>query len=190
MSFKALGIGLPKTGTTTLCKAFREAGYIAIHHSAGYRLPPAGALMVDAWEEGLPMHHYLEGVEIVTQLDSAGKNKHAWPQFDLLFLKAFLEQYSGAYLILHTREQKQTIPSLKRWGLLTDKVADVTSGINTGSTDLDIGAWMESYYISIALNIPEERVIRIRIEEDARPILSKAFGQEFPWWGVANAYTD
>jgi len=190
VSFKALGIGLPKTGTTTLCKAFREAGYIALHHSAGYRLPPAGALMMHAWKEGLSIGHYLEGVEIVTQLDSAGKHEHAWPQFDFLFLIAFLDQYPDAYLILHTRKQEQTVPSLKRWGLLGHRVVKVTPGIDHNSTDLDIGAWMASYYMAVQMIIPEERLIRIKIEEDARSVLSQAFGRDFPWWGVANAYKD
>jgi len=189
MSFLALGIGLPKTGTTTLCKAFREAGIIALHHSAGWRLPPAGSLMVQAWKEGRSMNHYLHEVEVVTQLDSAGKDSNAWPQFNMGFLRAFRSEYPLAWIILHTRKPELTAISLRRWGICTEKIAADTPGITEKSTNSDITRWINDYYFAIRHEFKkDQRFLDFRVEDDPRERLTKAFKTPFPWWGVENPY--
>lgn len=189
MSFLALGIGLPKTGTSTLTRACSEAGMHALHHSAGWRLPPAGALMMQAWREGRSMGHYLHEVEVITQLDSAGKHPDAWPQFSMDFLHAFRKEYPMAYIILHTRAPDIAAPSLRRWGLCNKIIAEATPGITVKSTDSDIMRWMNDHYFMVRNEFhKDQRFLDFRIESDPREKLTKAFKRDFPWWGVENPY--
>lgn len=143
--------------------------------------------MMQAWREGRDMHHYLHDVEVVTQLDSAGKHPEAWPQFNMDFLHAFRKEYPFAWIILHTRIPKNAVHSLRRWGLCSPEVTKVTPGIKPSSTNTDIERWMNDYYFKVRNEFhDDQRFLDIRIEGDPRKKLAEAFKREFPWWGIEN----
>ena len=78
--------------------------------------------MYQAFEEKLPLDVYLKEVEVVTQLDSSGKHRHVWPQFDFEFLNSFLEQFPQAKLVLNKRKLEDTIASIRWWKDLRDRL--------------------------------------------------------------------
>ena len=189
-SFKALGIGLPKTGTTTLYDAFVKAGFQALHQNSGWRSPPAGNLMVQAWQEGLSIGHYLPFVEVVTQLESSGKHKHSWPQFSKEFLLAFRKEYPEAKIILHTRDPQKTLDSINRWGNFRERICKSAPGLDENASDVQIVTWIMRYYKNAREWFEgDPNFVSFDIEDmNVAETLSEAMGVEFPWWGRSNIW--
>ena len=190
MSFVALGVGLPKTGTTTLHEAFLAAGYNSIHHAIR-RHPPAGALLYQAYLERLAVDHYLPDTDIVTQLDSAGKHQHAWPQRDMHFLKIFLKQNPAAWLILHNRDPEKTLSSVHRWGTLRQRWPASAYDMPDDISDKTFVEYIKNHYNEIRSNF-SANLIEYDIDDPSEEIVLKlenVFQREFPWWGVANKWT-
>lgn len=190
MTFKALGVGLPKTGTSTLCGALRSAGINALHQTSYWRSPPAGALMLQAMEEKLPLGHYLPLIEAVTQLDSCGKHVHAWPQLNDDFLRQFRKEYPEAVVILHTRRIDKTIRSIKRWGNLWDRLRASAPGLKADSPEHMVVRWIQEHYARVRnLFADDPYFVEFDIEdEDAQQALEDALQRSVKWWGVENKW--
>lgn len=190
MSFKALCVGLPKTGTSTLHRALLSAGIQSVHHIAFKRSPPAGALMIQAMNEGRPLDTYLPHIEAVTQLDSAGKHVHAWPQCDKAFLRQFRKEFPEATVVLHTRHIPKTIRSIKRWGTLWDRLRASAPGLEDDSPEHMVVRWIQAHYAHIRTEFSEDpNFVEFDIEDpDAPQKLSTALGLEVKWWGVENEW--
>lgn len=190
MTFKALGIGLPKTGTTTVCSALRQAGINALHK----RRPdqqPAGYHMLRAFRHGYKLGTFLpSGVEAVTQLDHMWNKspQSCFPQEVRGFLRAFTAQYPEARIILHTRDPKLTLRSIKAWGNLRDRIPRSVPSLPDSCTDKELLHWIEQYYVRMRrLFKRHSHFVEFDIADPRAPdILASAFGIEFPWWGVRN----
>lgn len=191
MSFVALGVGLPKTGTSSLAKALQKAGINAFHQRFRKDYPHVGELMLGAWEEGLPIDEYVGGmVEAVTQLDTLREGKNIWPQLCHEFLCAFVKQHPEAVIILHVRDPKKTLNSIKRWKDLRTRI-EKAPGLRPGCSDKAVIGWIENHYANMRrLFSHNSRYVEFDIEDDPERIktaLSIALGRDLPWWGVENA---
>jgi len=187
----AIGVGLPKTGTSSLAKALSSAGVNAFHQRFRKDYPHVGELMYQAWKEELPIDEYTAGmVEAVTQLDTLRDGKSIWPQLDYEFLCACVKQFPNIVPILHTRDPKKTLNSIKRWKDLRTRI-ERAPGLHAGCTDSMVIDWIENHYKNVSRIFSHNpRYVRFDIEDDPIDIkdkLSKALGRKVTWWGVENA---
>lgn len=166
------------------------AGLHTLHQNSGWRQPPAGVLMMQAWSERLSIGHYLPNVEAVTQLDSSGKHRHAWPQFNREFLRAFCAEYPEAVIVLHTRDPRDTIRSMRRWGDFYDRVKASAPGLSSSASDAEVIDWIEDYYEETREFFSgDKRFVTFDIADPAaREKLELAIGRQVRWWGKANEY--
>lgn len=191
MSFKALGVGLPKTGTSTLCKALQSAGINAFHQTFRKDYPHVGELMLTAYEEGLPLDEYVSGmVEAVTQLDTLRDGKSIWPQMNHEMLCAFVKQNPHAAIILHTRDPKKTLDSINRWKDLRIRI-ERAPGLYAACSDKVVISWIENHYANMRRLFSHHPLyVEFDIEDPEHEIRHKlegALGCTIKWWGVSNA---
>lgn len=190
MSFKALGVGLPKCGTTTLYLALKSAGIDCAHHTPFKRSPPAGLCMEQAMDEGLPMDTYMQGCEAVTHLVFAGKNKHTWPTCNNDFLLQFRKENPNTPIILPTRDLDDMLVSIKRWGDLWDRWRKSAPGLTYDATDSEFSDWVYDYNIRIKkLFLGDEFFMSYDIYDPiARERIELMLGRQITWWGKANEW--
>lgn len=190
MSFKVLGVGLPKTGTTTLYEALLSTGLQVLHQKSGWRQPHAGVLMMQAMREQRPLHQYLPGIDAVTQLDNCGKGEHAWPQFDEGFLRQFRHENPDAVVVLHTRSSVKTINSINHWADFRERLCKSAPGLKPGASDTDLTVWQLKYYDFIRKFFTGDKLfLEFEIEDPcARERLELMIGRQVMWWGKANGW--
>lgn len=191
MSFKALGVGLPKTGTTTLCKALSKAGINAHHQTFRKEYPHIGELMLQAYEEGFLLDEYVGGyTEAVTQLDTLRRGKSIWPQMNHEMLCAFVKQFPNAAIILHTRDPEKTLTSIKRWKDLRTRI-ERAPGLYAGCSDKVVIKWIENHYANMRRIFSHHPLYtEFDIEDpdhEIRHKLEGVLGRTIPWWGIKNA---
>jgi len=110
MKPRILVVGFPKSGTTTLQRAFAETGLSSGHWRIGSKA--IGRLIYDGfYEQGDPFHH-LDGYEAITQMDYCnhettqdGERRflNVWPNLDIPLLLTIRRMYPNCKFILNYR---------------------------------------------------------------------------------------
>lgn len=184
MALKAVCVGFPKTGTTTICEALSQAGWNTIHRRVpGHRLA-IGVTMYRNYLAGRPIMHSLEGIEAITQLDYSRKRMNLWPQMNRSFLTQLRKENPDVKFILHTRHIPDTIKSIRNWNNLVDRIRGAP-GLN-GHEDHHMELWIRRHYERIRYWFPDTIVFSISDPRNPEP-LERGLGINLPWWGVANA---
>jgi hypothetical protein len=125
-----LGIGLNKTGTTSLHRALEILGYRGLHWGG----PKTRALVRRAMEEGNPMLSYLAPeIETITDLEEVTYN------FDLA-----AEQYPQARFILTIRDLDDWVDSRRRH-VQRNREAKAAGTYHGPFLDIDEPAWRADY---------------------------------------------
>jgi hypothetical protein len=190
MALQVVNVGLPKSGTTTLYKAFLGAGFNAVHQNLPNKAGPAGIMLQRAHLRGWQMSAFLNGVEAVAQLDSSSAgNKFAWPQFDMDFIRGML--WAGTKLVHLVRDPTATLDSMKHQGnpSLRDRVTKAPGLFGPKyTTDKDIWYWIQRHRRSIEREFSGAgHYIQIDInDQDASDRLADFFHRPFPVWGHEN----
>lgn len=130
-----LGIGLNKTGTTSLHEALEVLGYRSLHWGG----PDARSRVRRAIEEGKPMLHYLDaGLEAVSDLEEVTYN------FDLAD-----RQYPETRFVLTVRDIDDWVESRRRHVELNRRAR--RAGRYSGSfLEIDPAAWIADYRRHVA----------------------------------------
>lgn len=184
-----LCLGVPKSGTSTIHRAFTEAGYQSVHGRRPNE-PHAASMMWRAFCEGKnPLSYVSREIEVVAD-PFLTNDVTLWPTLSPLFLEKLIEHNPDTWLILNTRILKHWLLSVKAWKQLQERLTDADLPFLPSGTgaDRELTDWIEAYYERVrSLCDDRDRYIELAIEEDNRELLSGIFGREFPWWGVENA---
>ena len=125
-----LGIGLNKTGTSSVHRALETLGYRGLHWGG----PETRALVRRAMDEGRPMLSYLEpGVEAITDLEEVTYN------FELA-----ARQYPQARFILTVRNLEDWVDSRRRH-VEKNRRAKAAGEYQGTFLEIDEEAWMADY---------------------------------------------
>ncbi|WP_235823755.1 sulfotransferase [Actibacterium lipolyticum] len=196
-------MGLPKSGTTTLGEALKQAGLrvadwrIRAGQSDDDRINRrfVGKLMYDGYfENGDPLSMMPE-FDAFTEIDVIRNGLNLWPQCDWGLLCAIRDRYPNAKFILTYRDPAKLSDSMGRWSnmgrtrLPSNAIPGLPEGY--GGTDAERIRWIEGHYAFCRKVFDDtDGFLEYDVEdEDAPNKVSRFLDLELPWWGVANANT-
>lgn len=193
---KVINLGFPKSGTTTLATALKQAGM----RVADWKLRPGdgkmrgfvGKLMYQGYfDDGDPLK-YLNEYNAFTEIDVIREGKNAWPQTDWALLASIRRRYPGAKFILSTRDPAKHADSMRRWSNLgrTRLPVNAVPGLpeGYGAKPGELERWIEGH-ITFCRHVFARAgdFLEYDIEDaDARAKISAFLGIGLPWWGKAN----
>jgi hypothetical protein len=188
---RAVAIGFPKSGTSTLYEALLKAGLRSVHWT--HHGKPIGKLVYDGWfDEGDPFA-YLKDVDAIAQMDfcQPAKQLNYWPNLDLALLVAIRQRYPDCLLILNTRPADGIASSIERWGDMQHRIAsEYLPGLpaGRGKTRAELVRWIETHFAAArAVFRDDPKFLELDITQaDAGERLGAALGIPLTWWGRAN----
>ena len=182
--------GFPKSGTTSLTKAFRSIGWQSAHWIIQEK-KYIGQLIYQAVDEGKPPLEYLKNYKCITQADVCLPPKiNYWPQLDMSIIAQIYKYYPECIFILNTRSVDAIISSIDRWTnfrkrLIKSEIPGLPRGL--GSKDSELREWIEGHYNKMRTFFKgSSRFIEFKIDHDDISKLNNKLGVSFKWWGVAN----
>ena len=187
-------VGFPKSGTSTLQKAFAKSGIRSAHWKHDGKV--VGKMIYDGWfDEGDPFFHF-DDVDAITQMDFCNSPNPGdplqsyWPNLDISLLIAIRKMYPNCKFILNFRSPNATTNSMSRWYNLQQRIiqSDCT-GLPKGRGSLEeIERWITTHIDAIRHVFQEdENFLDLDIaSSDARTTLETFLGRKLSWWGVAN----
>jgi len=189
---RAIVVGFPKAGTTTLQEALTVSGLRCahwVHDGKG-----VGQLVYDGWFDRDDPFAYLQDLDVLTQMDICvpawGANH--WPNLDIALLLAIRRRHPDCLFILNARRPMDIAESIMRWPGLPDRLNNVAMpGLprGRGIRKKDVRKWIATHYAAIRqvfANDPGFLDLDIAAEDAPRK-LGAALGIEIAWWGRANA---
>lgn len=200
MSLEVVNLGLPKTGTTTLARALRRAGYKV----ADYRIRPRqtrdtglhGQFVADLlyrgyFETGDP-GAFLGPFTALTETSLLRDGRSLWPQTDFGLISAIRRHHPDVRFLASSRDAFAISQSMLAWSDLgTDRLpaADVP-GLpqGYGETTRQRLAWIEAHYAHLrALFRGDPAFLEYDIADSQAPErISRHLGRALPRWGRAN----
>ncbi|MGR3322732.1 MAG: sulfotransferase [Pseudooceanicola sp.] len=200
---RIINLGLPKSGTTTLATALREAGLrVADHRIRKHQTDDpdrrgqyVGDLMYRGYfRTGDPLAELAE-FDAVAECSYLTPSKSAWPQMDFGLIEAIRAQHPGAKFVATQRRAKALSRSMLGWTNMNARleraqIPGLPQGY--GETTLERVTWIKAHYAHLRRVFrgrPEFLVLDVA-EADARDKLSAFLGIELPWWGRANVNVD
>ena len=201
MTLQVVNLGLPKSGTTTLAKALRLAGYVVADHRLRGRNTddPAqkGSLVADLlyrgyFETGDPAAH-LPGITALSEMSVLRGAKSLWPQMDFALLLAIRKYHPEVRFLASRRDAFELSQSMLAWSdlglsrLPDSAIPGLPKGY--GDTTKQRVQWAEGHYEALTQffeNDPNFLEFTIA-DPDARVKISAFLGRELPWWGHLNA---
>jgi len=200
---KVINLGLPKSGTTTLGEALKQAGLkvadwrIRAGQSRDDRLNRrfVGRLMYESYfNSGDPLGE-MDEFDAFTEIDVIRNGLNLWPQCDWGLIDAVRRHHPGAKFILTHRDAAKLSDSMGRWSnmgrtrLPGNSIPGLPEGF--GGTDDERIRWIEGHY-SFCRQVfaGAQDFLEYDVEDPQAPDKVAAYlGIELPWWGVANANT-
>jgi hypothetical protein len=189
---RAVVIGFPKSGTSTIQRALVSAGLRSVHWKLGER--HVGPLVYEGLlRRGDPLAMF-PGVDALTQMDVClpGKGLNHWPNLDFNVLLAIRRLHPGCLLVLNRRDPQAIARSMVGWNEMNRRLARLdVPGLPAGfgASAEDLVAWIENHYRAAAMAFAgDPRFLDLDIAAAEAPArLGAALGVEIRWWGVANS---
>ena len=188
---KALVIGFPKSGTSTIHEACTASGLTSAH----WRIPAGycGQLIYQSHMRGQDPLADFEGFDVIAQADVCDPKRgiNFWPNLDISLLLNIRRHHPECAFILNVRDPRKLVASISRWRDLRKRLtqADII-GLPQGYGDEDVHLinWICSHYAACRHAFGRDsRFIEIDIEDaSAQQRLSAALDTELTWWGIAN----
>ncbi len=189
-------LGFPKSGTSTMEKAFERAGLRAAHWRVrqGY----CGELIYRDFLAARGPLHTLEGYDVIAQADvclpatsPTGRSINYWPQLDFDVIRAIKKHHPTTKFILNTRDIAELISSIDRWSDLRQRMTmmDIPGlPIGVGSQDVELHDWIEGHYAACRSHFAAcPDYLEYDIDDQSAPRKLEDFtGVTLPWWGIAN----
>lgn len=200
MSLKVVNLGLPKSGTTTLGKALKLAGFNVADHRLrdreedrpGKRRIFVGSLLYKGlYERGDPMA-FMPEYDAVSEISFIHGKFSVWPQFDFAMLKVLKDLYPEVKFIATRRDAESHSKSIMAWNNLgtTRLPSSTVPGlpIGYGKTADHQMLWIDGHYEALKhwfRNDPDYLELDVADPEAQRKV-STFLGCDLPWWGKAN----
>lgn len=202
-ALKIINLGLPKSGTTTLGEALKQAGL----RVADWRIRPGqtdnraivrsfvGRLMYDGYfSHGDPLALMPE-FDAFSEIDIVRNGLNLWPQTDWGLLSAIRQHHPGARFVLTYRDAAALSDSMARWSNLGNRRLPQNTipglPLGYGQTDGERIRWIEGHYAfcrQVFAGAPD--FLEYDIADPAAQSQLEAFlGLKLPWWGRANENT-
>lgn len=200
MSLKVVNLGLPKSGTTTLGKALKLAGFNVADHRLrdreedrpGKRRIFVGSLLYKGlYEQGDPMA-FMREYDAVSEISFIHGKFSVWPQFDFAMLKILKDLYPEVKFIATRRDADSHSKSIMAWNNLgtTRLPASSVPGlpIGYGKTAEQQMLWIDGHYEALKHWFREDPgYLELDVADpDAQGKVSTFLGRDLPWWGKAN----
>lgn len=194
---KVFCAGMPKCGTSTLHRAFTEAGLVSRHGREDRNGEPLAIRLWRAFLEDRDPFGYLDrGIEAVTE-PTLTRNKDyglatIWPQVAPGFLRAVRAYNPDTLMLLHVRPTKDWVASIDRWKNLRARMVKADLPFlppGVGSEDADLKAWFDGHTKRVrAMFKGDPRFLEVDITDAKAPEkIGTALDMKLPWWGVENA---
>jgi hypothetical protein len=187
---RAMVIGFPKSGTTTIHRACERSGL----HSAHWRTPDGfcGKLIYESFCADKDPLERLAEYDVIAQADVClPPSLSYWPNLDFSVLGAVRRYHPECLFILNRRDPRKIVDSISRWTnfrqrIVRANIIGLPSGI--GAKDHELQKWIEDHYAACSEKFAQDpHYIDVDIEaEDAQMRLAAALGWDLRWWGVAN----
>ncbi|MEY8829034.1 hypothetical protein AB9K34_11565 [Sedimentitalea sp. XS_ASV28] len=201
MTLAVVNLGLPKSGTTTLAKALRMAGYVVADHrlrgrnrqdSAQKGTPVADLLYRGLYETGDPAA-YLTGITALSEMSVLRGAKSLWPQMDFSLLLAIRAHHPEVRFLASRRDAFELSQSMLAWSNLglarlpDSAIPGLPQGY--GETTKQRMQWVEGHYAALARFFANDPCyLEFDIADPAsRERISAFLGRDLPWWGRLNA---
>ncbi|WP_372620785.1 hypothetical protein [Falsiroseomonas sp.] len=188
---RAIVVGFPKSGTSTLQQALQKSGLRCAHWR--YRGQPIGRLVYDGWfDTGDPFAHF-PTLDVLTQMDIClpAEGLNDWPNLDIPLLLAIREVHPTCLFILNARDPAQTADSILRWGDLAKRLSEGAQPglpMGRGQKRADLVRWIATQLSALRrIFAADPHFLDLDIAApDAPQRLGAALGLEITWWGKAN----
>jgi hypothetical protein len=202
-TLKLVNLGLPKTGTTTLARALKLAGF----RVADYRIRPRqtatpalkGAFVADLlyqgyFQSGDPAELFADFTAL-TELSCLREGKSLWPQMDFAIIDAIRKHHPDVRFVASRRDSWDVSQSMLAWSDLgTDRLpASDIPGLpeGYGETSRERIQWIDGHYAHLrAIFAGDPSYLEFDVSgADAQQAVAGHLGTPLPWWGQANANT-
>lgn len=197
---RVVNLALPKTGTTTLTDALRQAGLTVADWKirAGQsqradipRMHLGKILYEDYFASGDPLAR-LDEFDVINEMSAVREDRSLWPQTDWGLLSAIAQHHPGVRFILTMRDPVKTADSMMRWNNLGKKrlpAADIP-GLprGFGRTEAELIRWQRAHYAFCHhVFAGADNFMSYDIEDPKAPDRIAAYlGVDLPWWGQSN----
>ena len=200
MSLQVVNLGLPKTGTTTLARALRLAGYKVADHRIRRKQTQnadlqrqfvADLLYRGHFETGDPAS-FLGPFDALTEVSLLRKGRSLWPQMDFGLIEAMRRHNPSLKFLASWRDPFKLSQSLLAWSNLgmARLPASVVPGLprGYGETTKERTQWIEGHYAFLdRIFAGSDDLLTFDIADpDAPAKISAHLGRDLPWWGHMN----
>ena len=202
--FQIVNLGLPKTGTTSLGRALKIAGYRVADHRIRARQTATPALR-DAFVADLLYQGYFgsgdpaeffEDFTALTEVSCLRKGKSLWPQMDFALIDAVRRHHPQVRFLASRRDSWEVSRSMLAWSDLgVSRLPDAAiPGLPAGygETTRERIQWIDGHYANLRrVFAGDPAYLEYNVgDADAQAAVSAHLGRPLPWWGQANANTD
>ncbi|MBR0652370.1 sulfotransferase family protein [Roseomonas terrae] len=185
---RAVVIGFPKSGTSTIQEALTRSGLTAAHWRWNDR--PIGQLVYEGlFAEGDPFAR-LHGLDAVTQMDVCQPHLklNYWPNLDFVVLEAIRARHPRCLMVLNRREPAAIADSIGRWYDMRDRfaISDIP-GLprGFGRRPEELVGWIERHHAAVLARFGGDPAF-LDLDVTAPDRLGAALGVRIAWWGRAN----
>lgn len=200
MSRPIISLSLPKSGTTTLADALREAGLkvadwrIRRHETDTVAIQDqlvAQLMYEDYFDSGDPLARLGE-FDAITEMNAVNKNVCFWPQMDVGMLSTIEQLYPNVRFLLSRRDPVKTAQSMMRWNNLAKErlPRNNVPGLPRpwGDQESHLVRWISSHYAFCdRLFAGKDHFLAVDPEDtNAAEQISAFLDVDLPWWGRSN----
>ena len=181
-----INLGMPKTGTTSLTKYFKQLGIECAHWKTKDKRI-IGEAMTSSLHSKKPIFKDLPNVRCLTQMDFCrwtDKKRRIsecfWPQIDML--QTLVKRFPSAKFILTTRNVDSWFDSVSRWSDLLDRIRCSSSSLlRYNATDEEVKTWFVNHTNSVKAFVESKNLMELTLEAaqtQAEAVKSFVFGNE------------
>ena len=196
-----VNLGLPKSGTTTLARALREAGYKVADYRIRWRDTENKALR-GRYVGGQMYHGYFATGDPLSSLAEFNGfseigvtrgNLSYWPQTDWGVISALRKHHPGIRFLASTRAPKDQALSMLKWSDMgIERLPKLTvPGLprGFGHTNLERAQWITAHHAFLRhVFTGADDFLEYDIADTEAPGKIAAFlGHDMPWWGRLNS---
>ncbi len=200
---RIVNLGLPKTGTTTLTDALRQAGLTVadwkIRRGQSVNSDITGEhvgkiIYGDYFNSGDPLAR-LDEFDMINEMSAVRHDRSLWPQTDFGLLSAIQEHHPNVKFLMTYRDPAKTANSMMRWNNLGKRrlpMADIP-GLprGFGSEEHELARWLDGHF-KFCRRVFQgcDNFLEYNIEDaDAQGKIASYLGIDLPWWGQSNVGT-